>query len=409
MSRTNIDAPFSMYDGTITTIVYSRTDRQYPWRQPPYVEVLTKRQTLYGHTLRNSTVTPSYKFALRFGNLPENPFAFVKSTYTKYQGTIIWQNAYTQWFQQGAFGGDDAVPLFFSGLQLANLDNQVKQKASSKIKDQDINLGQAFAERDQTFKLIAESLKRLAKTMAALKRGDYAAAAKALGIKAPSSSGFDAQWRRNQSRAVARGWLELQYGWRPLLSDIYGAANAANKFHSKREFQVVKTSVNSKMQSSKSIQSTYTADVYEYDSTCTKTIIVKMKRTSLPLATLSSLGLTNPAVIAWELVPFSFVFDWLVPVGSFLNQFDAHIGWSFSSGSITTFMKENVKMTRSTHRVPPGYDYYSETGSKSTEWVTCVRSPLVGFGSLLSMPFVKDPTSLVHAANALALFMTHKR
>jgi hypothetical protein len=38
------------------------------------------------------------------------------------------------------------------------------------------------------------------------------------------------------------------------------------------------------------------------------------------------MGLTNPAVVAWELVPFSFVVDWFVNVSEFLGQFDEFIG-----------------------------------------------------------------------------------
>lgn len=37
----------------------------------------------------------------------------------------------------------------------------------------------------------------------------------------------------------------------------------------------------------------------------------------------SNFKLGNPLEIAWELVPYSFVFDWLIPVGSWLSSIDA--------------------------------------------------------------------------------------
>jgi hypothetical protein len=37
-------------------------------------------------------------------------------------------------------------------------------------------------------------------------------------------------------------------------------------------------------------------------------------------------GISNPALVAWELVPFSFVADWFVPVGDWLKQLDALLG-----------------------------------------------------------------------------------
>lgn len=41
---------------------------------------------------------------------------------------------------------------------------------------------------------------------------------------------------------------------------------------------------------------------------------------------LSSVGLLNPAAIAWELVPLSFVFDWFYNIGDFLERQTADTG-----------------------------------------------------------------------------------
>ena len=39
------------------------------------------------------------------------------------------------------------------------------------------------------------------------------------------------------------------------------------------------------------------------------------------VGTLEQFGVLNPASVAWELTPFSFVVDWFVNIGSFLRQF----------------------------------------------------------------------------------------
>jgi hypothetical protein len=49
----------------------------------------------------------------------------------------------------------------------------------------------------------------------------------------------------------------------------------------------------------------------------------------------NKLGFVNPAVIAWELVPFSFVVDWFVPVGNFLSQWTDFVGLSLQNGYTT--------------------------------------------------------------------------
>lgn len=49
----------------------------------------------------------------------------------------------------------------------------------------------------------------------------------------------------------------------------------------------------------------------------------------------TGLGLLNPLQVAWETVPFSFMLDWLLPVGDFLEALDAVRGLDFIAGSRT--------------------------------------------------------------------------
>jgi hypothetical protein len=46
-------------------------------------------------------------------------------------------------------------------------------------------------------------------------------------------------------------------------------------------------------------------------------------------AEMAQLGFTNPAAIAWEITPFSFVFDWFYQVGDYLNALSVLSGFEF--------------------------------------------------------------------------------
>lgn len=48
---------------------------------------------------------------------------------------------------------------------------------------------------------------------------------------------------------------------------------------------------------------------------------------------LNQLGLANPLATAWELVSYSFVVDWFVPIGPVLNALSARAGLIFVDGS----------------------------------------------------------------------------
>lgn len=50
-----------------------------------------------------------------------------------------------------------------------------------------------------------------------------------------------------------------------------------------------------------------------------------------------SLGLTNPVALAYELIPFSFIFDYIYDVGSFLSAFDDMLGIKLTDAYVTHF------------------------------------------------------------------------
>jgi len=52
---------------------------------------------------------------------------------------------------------------------------------------------------------------------------------------------------------------------------------------------------------------------------------------------LNQLGFVNPAVIAWELVPFSFVVDWFSNVGMVLSSYTDFVGMSLQNACTTSY------------------------------------------------------------------------
>lgn len=53
----------------------------------------------------------------------------------------------------------------------------------------------------------------------------------------------------------------------------------------------------------------------------------------------NQLGLVNPAAVAWELVPFSFLVDWFIGVGSWLNGLTDFVGLSLQKSFRTCYGK----------------------------------------------------------------------
>jgi hypothetical protein len=56
--------------------------------------------------------------------------------------------------------------------------------------------------------------------------------------------------------------------------------------------------------------------------------IARYKISDPTMKTVTQFGISNPLLLAWELIPYSFVIDWMFPVGNFLSSLDALNGTS---------------------------------------------------------------------------------
>ena len=116
---------------------------------------------------------------------------------------------------------------------------------------------------------------------------------------------------------------------------------------------------------------------------------------------------TNPLTVLWEVTPWSFVVDWAIPIGRYLEQLSATHGWYFYDGCITTTFNvgEAGGYSWSSIRTYPGYyieikRFSSEGGAGS--WYEMQRVAISDF-PIPDVPHFKNPFSAMHALNSIAL------
>lgn len=107
-----------------------------------------------------------------------------------------------------------------------------------------------------------------------------------------------------------------------------------------------------------------------------------------------SFGLINPAVLAWELIPFSFVVDWFAPIGNTLDALDAGVGVQFLSGTRTDHISGQGQVQWAGNQ---GGLMIQTFRYKSLRRYTYGSFPIPRF-------YLKNPFSGSHVATALALF-----
>lgn len=296
--------------------------------------------------------------------------------------------------------------------RFSEADAILRTKALLKIKDLKVNLAQAFGERRQTVSLIAQTATRIAMSYNSLKRFQVDEAARHLGVDLHLRKRNRLERRARQfndgTKFAANSWLEYKFGWLPLLSDVYGAAEMLAKVHNP-DYNIQTVTARHQV----ALEPSWTRTNYGTSGKMTdegRGVInahIKLRfrpHTSL-LGTLPNMGLNDPLLLAWELLPYSFVVDWFLPIGDYLSSLTARQGVTFVDGYIA--YKAHLTSNRTVSDVyDNGNPYFrqvvSSSGQASLEKVHHLREVFVDFPTPL-MPVVKDPFSASHVVTALAL------
>jgi len=406
MPNANVNSP---QNGPYTTIYYDRSGR--------VVNQSTGFTRANEYTLvRSSVSTPNFRSKRPKWSLPMNPFSSYRVERHCPRGTftVLALDPYLNQNKTVYSGCLDGISVTdirqdrtIVQSEQVSVDNIARNKLLLKVKNQKINLAQAFAERRMTAQTIANTATRIANCMVDLKRGNIALAADALGIRVSkrANARYKREFRKHQPKAVANGWLELQYGWRPLLNDIFGAAELL-------ALSNLDKLIRGRVSALHTVQRSFLFTSLDGNVPRTELTTVEYTRKYVCyfsarnelLSGLASMGITNPALIAWELLPYSFVADWFIPIGNWISTFDATLGLNFEKGSVTTFRKtlQNQMWTAVDIRDP----YQSKSGYAQAKctYVSVDRTTLTSFPGN-ALPEFKNPVSIEHAANAIALLV----
>jgi hypothetical protein len=314
-------------------------------------------------------------------------------------------------------------PERFAGIpNTSGITAQAVLKVREKIKDQDVNFGAALAEGAKSVNMIASAAKTLARASESFRTGDYAGAFNAFGRE------YDANARRamrnprnrtrirdltSQERVLTNRWLELQFGWKPLLSDIDGAANHLAK-------RATSNPTAFRFKADATVAKPYQPVIYSVDNGNPVFIrhdqfnkgrkgvryVVWYSLINRNAAQAAANGLLDIGPTLWELTPWSFVIDWVYPIGPFLSTLTATAGKEFLAGTKTDFTVLSAKRTSQVVRSnPPGF---VDTTGSYLRYISMDRVILSDFPTP-ELPRLRNPFSVTHALDALALLAGRTR
>lgn len=333
----------------------------------------------------NSYNTPNYWTLRRLGLLPNHP-------YTSWSEKLVTPVApYRNTYWTGVFDPnppyslmyyrDDVDPVAYNvtvpqqfgyppnwdlGLNPdpATVET-LRSRLLSKVSDQRASLGEFVGEYKQCTNMFLSTSRRILRAAVALRRFDIVEAASVLGFTLSPQQlthlsfvkgRFQSQ-RLSPTLFLSNVWLEYIYGWKPLLQDLYGTVFAlTDGIEQQRVNHVVSIFERSRIKTSEDFapSGAYHKKVLTLNNQVTHSIHCRYKVINSSTVMSQQLGLINPASIAWNLLPFSFVVDWFLDVNSFLDQLSATSGLEFVDGTETFTCKGTRQYTINGFRSPLG-------------------------------------------------------
>lgn len=324
--------------------------------------------------------------------------------FRQYEGDMI----HAPQFGPGAVGVDPHDPAWFSSYpagsfnpaNIAGIVSEADDLAVARLQDKatekSANIAQFLAERKQTMSMIAETAVRAATALRDLKRGNVRSAFKEL---FPTNS-----------KKLANDVLAFNFGVKPLLSDIDGMAKYLAEGPENGIIDII----------GKSKKPIFYEDTSGWSTGCPcqsvltitgfveVTYKIRVKVAMPKIRELTKLGFGNPLALAWELVPWSFVVDWFLPIGDALQRLDSFEGFSFVHGHKTVYIKQYTNLVRNYGGTYASYMFEDKTFARSFEQTSCNRVILNSFPAV-RLPSLKDPVSNSHLVNAAALLRQLKR
>lgn len=190
--------------------------------------------------------------------------------------------------------------------------NQMKFDARSRF-NASTGLGETLLESAESYLMVSRRVKTALDVLRLTLKGNYKQAAKLLN-ETTGSNISSKNWKPRPVKSLgdvpSSIWLELQLGWQPLIQSIHDSVHKLNETTKQRKSTSARNG---------NIVTTEKARVKAG-------VVATVSNTNTQK--LNELGLLNPALLAWNKVPYSFIIDWFLPIGAILQTLSMHFGYS---------------------------------------------------------------------------------
>lgn len=306
-------------------------------------------------------------------------------------------------FYQG-YSFSPTMTLFDEGSDVPPNEADVISKLAEAWRGTDLSIGMYLSpEGRESVEMMANAILKVGNSALSLKRGDLGGFFRHLN-----------HMPRGHKRVVTRkfndgdlsgAFLSAHLGWTPLIKDAYEAANIQEPPETGKRISASKSGVAKQWRAQ---VSSYYGDVLPVQRG-SKLRVKYIGDISRGPTFSDRFGLNNPFLIAWNVVPLSFVADYFLPIGSVLDS----MGF-ISAARFSKLWRKTYRERWITANYSRSYRMWSSTGpcygngSVLRKETAFTRAPTsLNFASPLRSMKVSLPSSLMRLATISAL--THQR
>lgn len=285
---------------------------------------------------------------------------------------------------------------------IGNLEDLAVNAALLNLSNMQADYGENFAQRQQAIDMAGDRAKQIANSVRRYKvslPNDWRKVKKLV------------RYGRKKMGAIPNSWLELQYGWKPLLSDVYGTAKTLQSVDKDQNTFRVSVKGTRTLKNEWVSSGRWCIGRWQIcQPRCTfrdfSGVFVRLDYAMVNPAAheLQELGFVNPALLAWNLLPYSFVVDWFLPVGDWFQAWTADMGFQFLGGSISTLERRNLVSLQAA--APFWYDVLRGDVHGGRVENLRFKRVVLSVSPAPRMPHFKNPLSLGHFANAMSLLVS---
>lgn len=267
----------------------------------------------------------------------------------------------------------------------ANLLNRAKVECLAKLGSDKIDLGVTIGESVQSARGVVSLATDVLKAAVAIKRGSAKELRRIFGEEPVGTS-------------ISSRWLQYQLGVKPMVNDLYAAAELFDKGIQDRTTEgramgiKATRNVTHQWSDADSVSLTQSGHL-KYN------VVIRALINDISSHGYAKLGLNNPNGVIWELTPFSWLIDYMVPIGTMLQAMNASVGLTFDGAWTSYNVYEKVTM-HIQHTL--GSQEIGELSHVTSYLDAFHRITMTGFPAVV--PYVKNPFTTTHSLNAIALY-----